>query len=128
MTSAMKSRVRRTRGRHRKTNRQPDARLQWLAVGAVGLGSAMATGHGLAAAHPGPDYGLRPPGIVPLQRTDSDGDGLFDDDETGVYNTNPDTSDTDGDGRRLGRHLTSNQKVACSADAAYGEEQPKSCI
>ncbi len=107
MTSAKKSRVRRTSGRHRKINRQPNARLQWLAAGAVavGLGATMATGHGLAAAHPRPDYGLRPPGIVPLQRTDSDGDGLFDDDETGVYNTNPDTSDTDGDGSSDGEEV-----------------------
>jgi Bacterial TSP3 repeat len=65
----------------------------------------MATGHGLAAAQPGTDYGLRPPGTVPLQRTDSDGDGLFDEDETGVYNTDPSTSDTDGDGASDGEEV-----------------------
>lgn len=32
------------------------------------------------------------------QRLDSDGDGLFDDDERDVYGTNPNDSDTDGDG------------------------------
>lgn len=32
------------------------------------------------------------------QRLDSDQDGLFDDDETNVYGTLPDVSDTDGDG------------------------------
>ena len=32
------------------------------------------------------------------QRSDRDGDGLFDDDETDVYGTNPDLYDTDGDG------------------------------
>jgi hypothetical protein len=31
-------------------------------------------------------------------RPDRDGDGLFDDDETDVYGTNPDVFDTDGDG------------------------------
>ncbi len=33
-----------------------------------------------------------------LQRSDRDGDGLYDDDETNVYGTNPDVYDTDGDG------------------------------
>jgi hypothetical protein len=32
------------------------------------------------------------------QRSDRDGDGLFDDDEVQVYGTNPDVYDTDGDG------------------------------
>ena len=32
------------------------------------------------------------------QRPDRDADGLFDDDETEVYGTNPDNPDTDGDG------------------------------
>src|SRR5919199_1678950 len=38
------------------------------------------------------------PGIVFARRPDSDGDGLFDDDETGVYGTDPNNPDTDGDG------------------------------
>jgi hypothetical protein len=33
-----------------------------------------------------------------VQRPDRDGDGLYDDDETDVYGTNPDNPDTDGDG------------------------------
>jgi hypothetical protein len=39
-------------------------------------------------------------GVVPAaaQRSDRDGDGLYDDDETDVYGTNPDSYDTDGDG------------------------------
>jgi hypothetical protein len=32
------------------------------------------------------------------QRPDRDGDGLYDDDETDIYGTNPDVYDTDGDG------------------------------
>jgi Bacterial TSP3 repeat len=32
------------------------------------------------------------------QRPDRDGDGLYDDDETDVYGTDPDNPDTDGDG------------------------------
>jgi hypothetical protein len=35
---------------------------------------------------------------IAAQRSDRDGDGLFDDDETDVYGTNPDVFDTDGDG------------------------------
>jgi hypothetical protein len=35
---------------------------------------------------------------VAAQPTDSDGDGLYDADETGVYGTNPSFYDTDGDG------------------------------
>src|SRR5688572_29874350 len=41
-------------------------------------------------------------GVAPIAaqdgRPDRDGDGLYDDDETGVYGTNPDAFDTDGDG------------------------------
>jgi hypothetical protein len=39
------------------------------------------------------------------QRTDRDGDGLFDDDETDVYGTNPDVFDTDGDGTGDGEEI-----------------------
>jgi len=38
-----------------------------------------------------------PPPAPEQQRPDRDGDGLFDEDETNVYRTNPDDSDTDGD-------------------------------
>jgi hypothetical protein len=40
-----------------------------------------------------------------LQRPDRDGDGLFDDDETDVYGTNPDAYDTDGDGTGDGEEI-----------------------
>jgi Bacterial TSP3 repeat len=39
------------------------------------------------------------------ERPDRDNDGLFDDDETNVYGTNPDVSDTDGDGRDDGQEV-----------------------
>jgi hypothetical protein len=40
---------------------------------------------------------ITPPRPPDQQRPDRDGDGLFDDDETNVYGTNPDESDTDSD-------------------------------
>ena len=42
----------------------------------------------------------QPPPVI-----DTDGDGLFDNDETNVYGTNPDKSDTDGDGINDGEEL-----------------------
>jgi hypothetical protein len=39
------------------------------------------------------------------QRPDRDGDGLYDDDETDVYGTNPDVVDTDGDGAGDGEEV-----------------------
>src|SRR5262245_25455593 len=47
------------------------------------------------------------PGIAPAaaQRPDRDGDGLYDDDETDVYGTNPDNPDTDGDGVSDGEEI-----------------------
>lgn len=44
---------------------------------------------------PNPDQG----------RPDTDQDGLFDDDETDVYGTNPNKADTDGDGRDDGQEV-----------------------
>jgi hypothetical protein len=38
-------------------------------------------------------------------QADRDGDGLFDDDETNVYGTNPDVFDTDGDGSGDGEEI-----------------------
>jgi hypothetical protein len=38
-------------------------------------------------------------------QADRDGDGLFDDDETGVYGTNPDVFDSDGDGSSDGEEV-----------------------
>jgi hypothetical protein len=40
-----------------------------------------------------------------LQRPDSDGDGLYDDDEVEVYGTKPDVADTDGDGTGDGEEI-----------------------
>lgn len=45
------------------------------------------------------------PGIRAQQRPDRDGDGLYDDDETDVYGTNPDVYDTDGDGTGDGEEI-----------------------
>jgi hypothetical protein len=39
------------------------------------------------------------------QRSDRDGDGLFDDDEVNVYGTNPDLYDSDGDGSGDGEEV-----------------------
>jgi hypothetical protein len=40
-----------------------------------------------------------------MARADSDGDGLFDEDETGVYGTNSSVYDTDGDGSGDGEEV-----------------------
>jgi hypothetical protein len=45
------------------------------------------------------------PAPAPNERPDSDNDGLFDDDETNVYGTNPDVADTDGDGPDDGQEV-----------------------
>jgi hypothetical protein len=42
---------------------------------------------------------------VHAQRPDRDGDGLYDDDETDVYGTDPDNPDTDGDGSDDGQEV-----------------------
>lgn len=47
-------------------------------------------------------------GVAPAraaQRPDRDGDGLYDDDETDVYGTDPDNPDTDGDGSDDGQEV-----------------------
>jgi hypothetical protein len=65
-----------------------------------------ATLHLLAAVLIGGLFSRR--GIAPLgaaQRSDRDGDGLFDDDETNVYRTNPDLFDTDRDGTGDGEEI-----------------------
>jgi hypothetical protein len=46
-----------------------------------------------------------PPPLEPAERPDRDNDGLFDDDETDVYFTNPDVPDTDGDGPDDGQEV-----------------------
>jgi hypothetical protein len=40
-----------------------------------------------------------------VNRSDTDDDGLFNDDEINVYGTNPNKADTDGDGRDDGREV-----------------------
>ena len=42
---------------------------------------------------------------IAAQRADSDGDGLFDDDEEEVYETDPNDEDTDGDGASDGEEV-----------------------
>jgi hypothetical protein len=59
---------------------------------------SLLTGVGLAAL-------LSPRLARGAQRSDRDGDGLFDDDETDVYGTNPDVYDTDGDGSGDGEEV-----------------------
>lgn len=48
---------------------------------------------------------VSPRGARGAQRPDRDYDGLFDDDETNVYATNPDVYDTDGDGNGDGEEV-----------------------
>jgi YVTN family beta-propeller protein/VCBS repeat-containing protein len=58
MASGKKSNARRTKGRHRRQKpRTNDSYVNWFGAGAItmGLGAAMATGQGLAAADPGSD-------------------------------------------------------------------------
>lgn len=50
------------------------------------------------------------------QRLDTDGDGLFDDDETDVYGTNPSDADTDGDGGDDGFEVYSNTDPLAADD------------
>lgn len=78
---------------------------------ALGISAGMAAAYAVAlrpvAAAPGAfgydyDYDGPPGGMT---RADSDGDGLFDTDETGVYGTNPYVYDTDGDGSGDGEEV-----------------------
>ena len=90
------------------------------AVGAL-FAAAPLLGDATAVAQPG----LTSPqtiGIHPLQqRPDRDGDGLFDDDETDVYGTDPDNPDSDGDGADYG------QEVYDGTDPASPAESPVQC-
>jgi hypothetical protein len=76
---------------------------------ALGVSAGVAASYAVAlqpaSAAPGDyDYdGINAPGG--MATADSDGDGLFDADETGVYGTNPALYDTDGDGTGDGEEV-----------------------
>jgi hypothetical protein len=55
------------------------------------------------------------------QRPDRDGDGLFDDDETDVYGTDPDNPDSDGDGIDDGQEVYNGTDPAVPSGGAGGE-------
>jgi Bacterial TSP3 repeat len=57
------------------------------------------------ASHPGATANNPEGGGQAQGRRDADQDGLFDDDETNVYGTNPNKADTDGDGRDDGQEV-----------------------
>jgi hypothetical protein len=66
-------------------------------------------------------------GLLPLRRTspvraaqrpDRDGDGLYDDDETDIYFTNPDVYDTDGDGVGDGEEVYLGTNLLVNENAA----------
>lgn len=56
---------------------------------------------------------------VAAQRADRDNDGLFDDDEEEVYNTDPDNADTDGDG------ISDGEEVYLGTDPLVANEAPE---
>jgi Bacterial TSP3 repeat len=57
-------------------------------------------------------------------RTDSDGDGLYNDDETSIYHTNPNVADTDGDGSSDGEEVyLGTNPLAANAPAAAGADR-----
>jgi hypothetical protein len=55
------------------------------------------------------------------QRPDRDGDGLFDDDETEVYGTDPNDPDSDGDGIDDGQEVYDGTDPAVRSGTAGGE-------
>ena len=67
---------------------------------------------------------IEPQGFAPhplQQRPDRDGDGLFDDDETEVYGTDPDNPDSDGDGIDDGQEVYDGTDPAVRSGTAVGE-------
>jgi thrombospondin type 3 repeat protein len=60
-------------------------------------------------------------GLPTQQRPDRDGDGLFDNDETDVYGTDPDNPDSDGDG------VDDGQEVFDGTDPATPPKAPVQC-
>ncbi|MCC6313935.1 MAG: hypothetical protein IT337_07960 [Thermomicrobiales bacterium] len=89
----------------RSLARRPTRRaaLRWLVGGAFA---------GLFARRAGAPAGAQP------ARPDRDHDGLFDDDETDVYGTNPDQFDTDGDG------VGDGEEVFVGSDPRVVDEAP----
>jgi hypothetical protein len=92
--------------------------------GALRLAAAALLGGALSNRHLAP---------AAAQRADSDGDGLYDDDETGVYGTNPAVYDTDGDGNGDGEEIyygtnpldsTSYTEVVGNGNVSLGEGPP----
>ena len=73
---------------------------------ARGLAAAAVVG-GLFVSTPLLTYplALANPAPYPIERPDSDQDGLFDEDEANVYNTDPNDPDTDGDGAEDGEEV-----------------------
>ena len=59
-----------------------------------------------------------------LVRADSDGDGLFDDDETAIYGTNPRVFDTDGDGVGDGEEVFNSDPAVVGLDDPAGGAVP----
>ena len=69
-------------------------------------------------------FGLRSSSsTLALQRPDRDGDGLYDDDETDVYGTDPDVYDSDGDGIGDGEEVYNGTDPLVNANAAPAPEQ-----
>jgi hypothetical protein len=57
------------------------------------------------------------------ERADTDGDGLFDLDETSIYGTNPNVADSDGDGASDGAEVFNGTNPTTN-DAAPAEDAP----
>jgi hypothetical protein len=91
------------------------------AAGALFAAAPLMGGDPTAVAAPGLIF-LQSIAPHPLQqRPDRDGDGLFDDDETDVYGTDPGNPDSDGDG------VDDGQEVYDGTDPASPAEPPVQC-
>jgi hypothetical protein len=92
---------------------------------ALGVAAGVAASYAVALRPPAAaggvfDYDYDGPSDV--AQADSDGDGLFDADETGVYGTNPYVYDTDGDGSGDGEEVYygSNPRAAGGSTGTAG--------
>ena len=89
------------------------------------VGAIVVAGQLMLAPTAGTEAGLmQPQGFAPhplQQRPDRDGDGLFDDDETEVYGTDPDNPDSDGDGIDDGQEVYDGTDPAVRSGTAVGE-------